>query len=387
MPAGPTSEDLQQTLQGLLDEAARAAVAHGGAPRGDSPSATPGAAALIAHRGEVLAQAHAGWAVLFAEDGSPLPETDRERVTAGHLWDIASVTKMVVTVAALVQADRGALDLEAPVGRYLPEFANGPDGEAPPGARGRVTVRHLLNHTSGLPAIARTWTVAGGRAERAAYVLSRPLEREPGAAHEYSCVGYTTLGLALERITGTSLPQLVAETVTGPLGMTATGYEPSGGRPVAATEYDRKAGRGLVQGEVHDEAAWALGGAGNAGLFSDAEDLLRFGEEIRTGRRHLLSEASRALLSTGTLEPEEAARVGYDQAAGFRLGQQAFMGTEDRAVFGHTGFTGTSLVIDPAHELVIVLLTNRVHPDRETFGVMELRRAVADLGRASTGAR
>ncbi|MFD1718820.1 serine hydrolase domain-containing protein [Georgenia deserti] len=380
-PSGhlPWSGDLGRAVGALLARA----TAPRPAPAAGPQVAAPGAAALIAHRGEVLAHTHAGMAALYDHDGGLLPEADREPVTRETVWDIASLTKIVVALAALVQVDRGILDLDAPVLTWLPEFGHGPEGVASRGARARVTARRLLTHTAGLPAVARPWTVRGGRAERAAYLASQPLEFEPGTAHQYSCVGYQTLGLALERLTGRPLPELVEQSVAGPLGMTWTRYRPAAGSAVAATEYQPE--RGLVRGEVHDETAWALGGAGNAGLFSTAEDLLRLAEEVRTGRCGLVSETSRALLTTGTLPPAEIERIGYDQALGFRLGQADVMATDDRAVFGHTGFTGTSLVIDPDRELTVILLTNRVHPRRELFDVDPVRRELARLARDLAG--
>lgn len=366
---------LQTRLQQILDEATSAAVAHGGAPI----SATPGVEALVGYRGEIIAQSRSGVGALFAEDGSLLPEAQRDPITDAHLWDIASITKTVVAFAALVQVDRGTLKLDAAVAEYLPEFDHG--------ARRRIQVRQLLNHTAGLPSVSAPWTVPGGRQDRAAYLLSLPLDSEPGSAHVYSCVGYMTLGLLLERLTGLSLPEVVTQTVTKPLDMTSTAYAPVNSRPVAATEYDLKTGRGLVRGEVHDEAAAALGGSGNAGLFSDARDLFLLGEEVRTSAQGLLSPQSHKLLATGTLWPEEIERVGYDQSMGLRMGQYSFMGTTDKKVVGHTGFVGTSLVIDPDQELVVVLLTNRVHPHRETFDIMPLRREVmSQASREVTGA-
>lgn len=377
-----TTWELEHQVQRLLEKATRGAAEHDMDLPGGPPCAASGAEALLAHRGEVIAHHHCGTGVLFAEDGSLLPEDQRSAIAEGQLWDIASLTKVVTTLTALVQVDRGAFDLDSPVSDHLPEFGRGPDGGASPGARRRVRIRHLLNHTSGLPAVARPWTVDGSRAERAAYLLRLPLDHDPGTAHVYSCVGYMTLGLLLERVTGQGLPELISETVTGPLGMASTAYSPAADRTVTATEYDTTTGRGLVRREVHDEAAAALGGAGNAGLFSDAHDLLLLAEEIRTGRTGLLTEQSRALLSAGTLSAAEVTRLGYDQAAGLRLGQQAFMGTEHPAVLGHTGFVGTSLVVDPRHDLVAVLLTNTVHPRRGAFTVMPLRRALAEAGRA-----
>ncbi|ROR73080.1 serine hydrolase domain-containing protein [Bogoriella caseilytica] len=376
--------NLQASLTALLHESTQPAAA-GPAPAiaagEEALPATPGAAAAIFHRGELVARAHAGYAVLFDADGALLPEADREAITADHRWDIASITKIAVAMTALVQADRGVIDLEAPVVEYLPEFRHaraGAEGErgVSPEVRAEVRLRHLLNHTAGFPAVSRLWQVEGGRQARAEHVLSTPLERASGSEHVYSCVGFMTLGLALERLTGVGLPQLMTESVLEPLGLSRTSYGPISG-PVAATEYQPGPGRGLVHGEVHDEAAWALGGSGNAGLFSDALDIARLGEEVRTGAAALLREDTRALLYRGTLGTAETERVGYDQALGFRLGQQNFMDTTDRGVIGHTGFVGTSLVIDAARELTVALMTNRVHPDRSAFTVMPLRRAVA----------
>lgn len=376
--------NLQASLTALLRESTRAAAASPvpALPAGGEASpATPGAAAAIVHNGEVVAQAHAGHAVLFDGDGALLPEAEREAITAEHRWDIASITKIAVTMTALVQVDGGVLDLDAPVVEYLPEFRHaraGADGDhgVGPAVRAQVRIRHLLNHTAGFPAVSKLWMVEGGRQPRAEHVLSTPLVRESGSQHVYSCVGFMTLGLALERLTGKSLPQLVAESVLEPLGLDHTGYGPIGGA-VATTEYQPGPGRGLVRGEVHDEAAWALGGSGNAGLFSDAVDIARLGEEVRTGGAALLREETRALLYRGTLSAAESERVGYDQAIGFRLGQHNFMATTERGVIGHTGFVGTSLVIDPARKLTVALMTNRVHPNRTAFTVMPLRRAVA----------
>lgn len=368
---------LQRELQDLLDGAT--SVARAGAPGQDGPlDGAPGAVALIARRGEVLAQARSGWAVAFDADGDLLPETEREPVSGEHLWDVASVTKLLTAVTALVQVDAGVLDLDRPVAEDLPELAAGGDAH-----RRRIVPRQLLTHTAGLPAVRQLWRTPGSRAEHARRVLSAPLTAPPGERHEYSCVGYLVLGLLLERLTGRPLPALVQASVTGPLRMTDTGYHP-GVRPVVATEYQQDPPRGLVRGQVHDETAWTLGGAGNAGIFSTADDLLVFGEEVRTGAAGLLTEGSRALLRTGTLTGAEADRIGYDQAVGFRLGQEALMGTTDRGVLGHSGFTGTAVVIDPARELVTVLLTNRVHPHRERFEVTGLRQDLARLARTAT---
>ncbi|WP_420115150.1 serine hydrolase domain-containing protein [Pseudactinotalea sp.] len=367
------------TTQSALTEALESAAAAALAGTGSSPvSATPGAVALLAHEGQVIARGATGSALAFDADAAVLPLAQREPVTPEHVWDIASITKVVTTLAALVQADRGAIDLDAPVVRYLPAFG------ADEGVRGQVLVRHLLTHTAGLPPVVDLMLDGGASAPREAHVarvLASPVVGTPGQVHVYSCVGYLVLGLVLESVTSSALPDLVAETVTGPLGMAATGYVPPAGRPVVPTEVQHSPERGLVRGEVHDETAWLLGGAGNAGLFSDADDLLRLGEEIRTGSAGLLSPTTAALMRTGVLPSDQVDALGYDQAIGLRVGQRMLTGSDDPAAIGHTGFTGTSLVVDTRRDLVIVLLTNRVHPRRELFDVIPLRMRVAQIAR------
>ncbi|TDE89198.1 class A beta-lactamase-related serine hydrolase [Occultella glacieicola] len=369
-------QELTAALQGLLDASTRSA-ASGPAPvgAGDPVPGTAGADAVIAHRGRVVARAQAGYATLFAADGALLPAADRRALPLAPVFDLASLTKILTTVTALVQVDAGVLDLDRPVTDALPEFAVDR-------AHHQVTARHLLTHTSGLPPVLRLWEVPGTREDRARLVLGTGLRSEPGASHAYSCVGFMVLGLLLEHLTARDLPTLLRDTVTGPLAMSSTGYDPSGaGESVVPTEYQSAPDRGLVRGVVHDEAAWSLGGSGNAGAFGTAPDLIRFAAALRPDRPGLLREDSLALLRRDVLPAAERDRVGYGQALGMRLGDATFMGTADPAVIGHTGFTGTSLVIDTEADLTVVLLTNRVQPDRSAFDAGPLRRAVTGLAR------
>ncbi|MBZ2197408.1 serine hydrolase domain-containing protein [Occultella gossypii] len=363
-------------LQGLLDSATRNAAA-GPAPVGaaEPVPGTAGAEALIAHRGRVIARARAGYATLFAADGALLPTQERRPLPPEPVFDIASLTKILTTVTALIQVDAGVLDLDRPVADHLPEFAVDRTHE-------RISPRQLLTHTSGLPPVLRLWEVPGTRADRAQHVLRTELCSEPGSAHAYSCVGFMVLGLLLEHLTGRGLPSLLTDTVTGPLAMTSTGYDPtSAGDRVVPTEYQSVPDRGLVCGTVHDEAAWSLGGSGNAGVFSTGPDLVRFAAALGADGPGLLSEDSLTLLRRDVLPASERDRVGYGQALGMRLGDATFMGTGDPAVIGHTGFTGASLVIDTEADLAVVLLTNRVHPVRTAFDAGPLRRAVTGLAR------
>lgn len=199
-------------------------------------------------------------------------------------------------------------------------------------------VELLLAHRSGLPATAPAGDVA----------TVRPTG--PPGEYRYSDVGMILLGRLLQEATGTPLDVLLERHITGPLGLADTGFRPAFSERIVATE--AKPGRGLVRGAVHDETAYALGGvAGHAGIFSTAHDLAVFGHS-------LLGATTR----------------------GFAVDQPSFMGRlASPHTFGHTGFTGTSIVVDPRRKAVVVLLTNRVHPDRSWGGVNEARVAVADI--------
>lgn len=310
-----------------------------------------GATAVILHRGSTVASVATGTARW--EDGTDVTELT--------LFDLASITKMFVTVAAL-RLGPSTLDLDEPLSRWLPSFAHG----------SVVTPRHLLTHTSGLPAIMPLVTLPAEARVNA--VLQAPLLTAPGKAFEYSCIGFILLGFLLERITGTTLPALIHEDIVASLSLDSTGFVPDPGQAVAATEFQPALGRGLVSGVVHDETSWSLGGTtGNAGIFSTAVDLARFGEALRCGE--LLKASVMAEMTRNHLPP--GADPGFGQGFGVRLNAPAFMGPLEG--YGHTGFTGTSLVVDPSRQLVVVLLTNRVHPSRELSDVSEVRCEVARL--------
>lgn len=337
----------------------------------------PGVVVLVAHRGDVVHLAAYGDALRYA-DASGTPVGRPVPMSVDTIFDLASITKLFTATVALRAVEDGQLELDRPVAAYLPGFHAG------------VTLRHLLVHTSGLPAVRQLWTVPGDRADRAEAVLGSLTEAAPGRRHVYSCVGYLATGLLLERVLGAPLPDLVMTYVTNPLGMADAGFTPNGMalNRIAATEDSSHVGRGLVRGEVHDEASWSLGGTGgNAGLFGTASDLLRFGEMLRsrgidplTGSR-VLTPDSVAAMTTDQLVPALSAEIGYGQGIGPRIADRTFMGsrTSDRA-FGHTGFTGTSLVIDPVHDLVVIVLANAVHPVRGRTMMGDLRGAIADAG-------
>jgi CubicO group peptidase (beta-lactamase class C family) len=296
-------------------------------------------------------------------------------VAGDSIYDIASLTKVVATsTAAMILADRGFLDLEAPLRSIVPECAS-------PGSE-RVRIRHLLTHSSGWRAWAPLYLELCGKEAFLARVAALPLEYEPGSQSLYGDLGFILLGAAIERVSGRALDAWVLDEVLDPLGMTTTRFLPPEawkGR-IAPTELDGWRGR-LLRGEVHDENAYAMGGvAPHAGLFSTAADLGRLAQLLLDGgtaggrrlasRRTVAQFTERAGIpgSTWALGWDTPTRNGYS-AGGTRLSGRAF---------GHLGFTGTSLWIDPERELYVVLLTNRVHPSRENIRIRAVRPAVMD---------
>ncbi len=327
-------------------------------------SVFPGAIAVIGTRDDVLVERAAGhldWAL------SPPPDDST-------LWDLASLTKVVALTTAMMQLwERGLVDLDAPVARYLPEF-RGPGKE-------RVTVRHLLTHSSGLPAWRPFYREAPTPDSALALVFATPLDTVPGARMAYSDLGAILLGQIVIRVSGEPFDRYVASRIFDPLAMRETQFRPPRTlwARVAPTEVDTVWRKRQVRGEVHDENAYALGGvSSHAGLFSTARDLARF---------------ARMMLGGGTLDgativaPETIARFTrvQDPALSHRaLGWETPNGKNSGGhllsppAFGHTGFTGTSLWIDPANNVFILLLTNRVNPTRERTGIAGVRVALAD---------
>ncbi|MGW0991785.1 serine hydrolase domain-containing protein [Streptomyces sp. NPDC002520] len=335
-------------------------------------------AVVVAGRGPVIAVAEAsGFAVRYAaydpetDSGVELPPAARVPATVDTCFDLASLTKLFTSVAAVQQIERGTLGIDAPVGAYLPEFT---------GAAGNgVTVRQLLTHTSGLRPELPLYDCPDDSA-RLALLRAEAPTGEPGA-YLYSDLNMILLQLVLERISGRTLDVLVEEGITRPLGMTATAFGPCPG--AAATEDQRrpwaKADRGMLRGVVHDENAFALGGvAGHAGLFSTARDLAVF---------------CRTLLAGGSYGPARILGPDFVEllltppALGFAMDQPWFMGElAGRGAAGHTGFTGTSLVLAPATDTFLVLLANTVHPRRRPPDSTPRAALATHLARAVRGA-
>ncbi|RKN41859.1 serine hydrolase domain-containing protein [Streptomyces hoynatensis] len=337
--------------------------------------AYPGFVVLAARHGVVVVHEAGGDAVRYGAEGTVAPVPMRPDT----VFDVASLSKLFTAVVVVRLAERGLLDLDAPVSGYLPGFP-------------AVPVRSLLTHTSGLPAEIDLGPYPD-HAARLAAIAAQPPAYRPGTGYLYSDLGPITAAAVAERVTGRRLDALVAELVTGPLGLADTGYRPLERPPgpaelarTAATERQPWTGRGMVHGTVHDENAYHLGGvAGHAGIFSTARDLAVLGQTMlnggRYGRVRLLGEewASRMLT-------EQNAGLGpaASRGLGWQLNQPGYMDElASPTAFGHSGFTGTSLVADPATGVLLVLLTNRVHPTRDQGADGAYRRAPArELARA-----
>lgn len=302
-----------------------------------------------------------------------------EPVTPSTLFDLASVSKLFTAVVVVRLAQDGVLDLDMPVSAVLP------------GMKARdVTARDLLSHTAGLPPTVAPWLVGGDPERRRARVLAVAPTRPRRTRYEYSCVGFVVAGMLAERACGAGLDDLVAEIISRPLGLSALAYGPTDPRACAATEVQGSGplfpDRGLVWGEVHDECAWSLGGvAGNAGLFGTAEDLVRFGEMIAGGGARegtvVLTETSVRAMVADQLGGVPSPGQRFGQGLGFRRGHLETMGTTDGTTVGHSGFTGTSLVIDLRSGRVTAILTNAVHPRR---GVVDRAGVLSTLALATS---
>ena len=289
------------------------------------------------------------------------------------LWDMASLTKVVaLTSAMMLLTESGQVDINAPVQRYVPEFT-GRGKEA-------VTVRHLLTHSSGLPAWRPLYKEAEDPAGALALAIATPLDTAPGIRMVYSDIGAIILGEIVARVTGQRFDAFVKERVFTPLGMRETMFRPPDSlrERIAPTEVDPWRQRHL-RGEVHDENAYALGGvSAHAGLFSTAADMVRLA-------RMYLSDGTldgRRFVSAATIDRFTTVQ---DSALSHRaLGWETPNGSNSaghlmsKRSFGHTGFTGTSFWVDRDRGLFVILLSNRVNPTREHRGITAVRTAVAD---------
>ncbi|HJP86855.1 MAG TPA: serine hydrolase domain-containing protein [Gemmatimonadaceae bacterium] len=363
---GLNNSGLDTSLGPKLDKIVKTAI---------EEAVAPGVAIAVGRNGHIAYMKGYGY-IDWNQPGSPAVDTNT-------LYDLASLTKVIATTTlAMILEENGQLDLNRTVVSYLPEF-NSPE-------KAQITVKQLLTHSGGLEAGANLFRSAKGRDQYLAQINARPLEYTPGTSMIYSDWDMILLQLIMERITGKTLDVLASEKIFRPLGMVDTQFQPPISlRPrIAPTQVDDARG-GLLWGTVHDENAWAMGGvAGHAGLFSTAKDLALFSMMILNGGEgangaRIVKPATIARW-TARQGKESTRTLGWDSPEGGSSAGQFFSPWS----FGHTGFTGTSIWLDPEKDLFVVVLTNRVNPSGSNNRHVQLRRDVADaVQQAVLGAR
>ncbi len=333
-----------------------------------SRKAFPGGVLAVVHGNELTLQAF----------GRLTDDRTAKAVAADTIYDVASLTKPVVTATlAAMEVEAGRLALDSPIGAYLPEWNSGPQ----PLWRQVVTLRHLLTHTSGLPAHVPYYESVKTKQEVISRAVSEKLLYEPGNKCEYSDPGFILLGTIFESTSGQTLDALAQAKIFGPLGMNHSMFNPPPRlrARIAPTGTDSPSRKRLLRGEVHDDNAWVMGGvAAHAGLFSTAEHLAIFCRMMLNGGIY----AHKRLLRRSTVSEFTAPQVlsGNTRTLGWAMRTEPSASGRyfSARSFGHAGFTGTSIWCDPEKDLAVILLTNRVYPTRENENIQKARPAIHD---------
>ncbi len=326
--------------------------------------AFPAASVAVTHQGSLVALQAFGH--FTYEPNSP-------EITPETIFDLASVSKVVATTSmAMILYERGLLDLEAPVAAIVPEFAK--DDQH----RREVTLRMLLAHSSGLPAYEKLFLRAQTRDDLLAAAFTTPLTAEPGTRAEYSDIGFIILGVALERMADEALDRFCQREIFGPLGMVHTLFNPPAPwrASIPPTADDQTFRHRVIQGEVQDENSSVLGGvAGHAGLFANAQDLATFAHVMLAGGLPIIRPETLALFTRRESAPPGTSRaLGWDTPSPPSQSGKYFSARS----FGHLGYTGTSLWLDPERQLSVILLTNRTWPDCSNQAIKQVRPAFYD---------
>jgi CubicO group peptidase (beta-lactamase class C family) len=330
--------------------------------------AFPGAAIGVVHRGKLIALKGLGRFTY-----SP----DSPDVSAGMIFDLASVTKaFATTTACMILYERGLFKLEQPLFQLLPGFVeSGPEQN---GARRQVTLRILLSHSSGLPAYIKLFQTAHDKEELLRQALQVPLANAPGTKAEYSDIGFILLGEALERIAGVPLDQFCQREIFTKLNLQQTVFNPPTGRKhlILPTEDDQTFRHRVVQGEVNDENAYVMGGvAAHAGCFSTAENVSIFAHCMLQGGAPLVQPQTVEIFTRRENFPPGTSRtLGWDTPSQPSQSGKYFSSRS----YGHLGYTGISLWIDPDRQLAVTLLTNRTWPDRSSQLIKQIRPTFHD---------
>ena len=342
----------------------------------------PGAVVLVARKGQVV------WEKAY---GARAVEPDREAMTTDTIFDLASLTKVIATATSImILIERGKVRLNDPLSRFIPEIK----GEG----RERITIEHLLTHRSGYAPdfdLRERWT---GYDEAIRRLIKEPLRNYPGTKFVYSDIGYIALGEVVHRAGGLPLDQFAKKNIFDPLGMSNTEFRPSRAKVsrIAPTEKRRgqmsylgdtaentgAEGDRWLRGEVHDPTSFRMAGvAGHAGLFSTAADIAKYCQMILNGGRYRNARILSPLSVVTMVRPRLVAETGWSRGLGWDINTNYSTNRGDGfplGSFGHTGFTGTSIWIDPATEMFVVFLSNRVHPDGKG-DVAALRGKVATI--------
>ena len=300
-------------------------------------------------------------------------ETTSEPATPASIFDLASLSKAIATTTvAMILYERGLLDLDMPMVSVIPEFATDDT------RRNEVTIHMLLAHSSGLPAYEKLFLRAHTRQELLNAAFTTRLVADPGTRATYSDIGFIILGAALERIADEPLDHFCQREIFGPLGMAHTTFNPPPSwRPsIPPTADDQTFRKRIVQGEVQDENASVLGGvAGHAGLFASVQDVATFAHTILQGGRPILRPETVALFTRReSIPPGTSRTLGWDTPSSPSQSGKYFSPRS----FGHLGYTGSSLWIDPERELSIILLTNRTWPDCSNQAIKQVRPRLHD---------
>lgn len=332
--------------------------------------AFPGAVLAVTHRSALVVSRGFGRFTYQAD----APEVQRETI-----FDLASITKVVATTAvAMVLHDRGSLSLDEPVAATLPEFVSlAPKHQK--AWRDAITVRMMLAHSSGLPAYEKLFEFATTRHDLIRAAMTTNLMAAPGERAVYSDIGFILLGELLAQKAGLALDDFARQEIFVPLGMKQARFNPPQGMvaEIPPAEDDQKFRYRVVQGEVNDENAYVMGGvAGHAGVFASATDLARFAEcMLRGGSPIIRPETVKLFTRREPLPPSTTRALGWDTPSRPESSSGRLFSL---ASYGHLGFTGTSLWIDPGRKLSVTLLTNRTWPDRSSQLIREVRPAVHD---------
>jgi serine-type D-Ala-D-Ala carboxypeptidase len=331
--------------------------------------AFPGAAVAVSHQGKLIA--HKGLGHFTYKEPSPA-------VTAGTVYDLASVTKVIATTTAcMILYDRGLFKLDQPLIQLLPEFADS-GSEQNDHRRRQITLRMLLAHSSGLPAYIKLFQTCHNKDELLRRALQVQLTADPGSRAEYSDIGFILLGETLQELSGQPLDQFCQREIFAKINLAQTCFNPPTDLKLAIppTEDDRTFRHRLIQGEVNDENASVMGGvAGHAGCFSTVLDVSVFAQCMLRGGTPLVKKETLEIFTRRQDSPAGTSRaLGWDTPSQPSQSGKYFSSRS----YGHLGYTGTSLWIDPDRQLSITLLTNRTWPDRGSQSIKQIRPAFHD---------